>query len=42
MEKCGTLHLNKLLSSSPKDSLCQVWLTIGPVILDKKYENVKS
>ena len=28
-EKGGALHLNKLESPSPKDSLCQVWLKLA-------------
>ena len=28
LEKDGTLHLNKLESSTPKDALCQVWLKL--------------
>ena len=29
LEKGVALHLNKLESPSPKDSLCQVWLTLA-------------
>ena len=36
MEKGWALHLNKLESPSLKASLCQVWLKIGPVVLEEK------
>ena len=29
LEKGGALHLNKLISPSPKDVLCQVWLKLA-------------
>ena len=29
LEKGGVLHLNKLESPSPKDTLCQVWLKLA-------------
>ena len=29
LEKGGTLHLNKIESSLPKDALCQVWLKLA-------------
>ena len=29
LEKCGVLHLNKLESPSPRDTLCQVWLKLA-------------
>ena len=31
LEKCRTLHLNKLEFASPKDDLCQVWLKMWKV-----------
>ena len=36
LEKRWALHLNKLESPSPKDALCQVWLKIGSLVLEKK------
>ena len=36
LEKGGALHLNKLESPSPKNVLCQVWLKLGQVVLQKK------
>ena len=36
LEKCGALHSKKLESPSPKDTLCQVFVEIGPVVLEKK------
>ena len=38
-EKCVVLHLNKLEFNSPKDALCQIWLEIGPVVLEKNFLN---
>ena len=29
LEKCMTLHLNRLESPSPKDTLCQIWLKLA-------------
>ena len=29
LEKSGALHLNKLESPSPRDTLCQVWLKLA-------------
>ena len=37
MEKGGALYLNKLEFPSPKDALCQVWLKLGPVLLEKNF-----
>ena len=37
LEKDGALHLNKFESPSPKDALCQVWMKIGSVVLEKKF-----
>ena len=34
LEKGGTLHLNKLESPSPRDTLCQVWLNKRPTGLN--------
>ena len=36
LEKGEALHLNKHESPSPKDVLCQVWLKLGQVVLQKK------
>ena len=36
LEKGRALHLNKLKSPSPKDALCQVWLKLDQVFLEKK------
>jgi hypothetical protein len=36
LEKGYPLHLNKLESPPPKDDLCQVWLKISPVVLERK------
>ena len=36
------LHLNKLEALSTKDALCQVWLKIDPVILEKKMKMWKA
>ena len=35
------LHLNRLVSPTPKDVLSQIWAQIGPVDLEKKIKNVK-
>ena len=36
-EKLLVLHLKKFESPSPKDALCQVWLKLGSVVLEKKF-----
>jgi hypothetical protein len=36
LEKGYPLHLNKFESPRPKDDLCQVWIKISPVVLEKK------
>ena len=36
LEKAVALHLNKLESPSPKDALCQVWLTDRRTTGDQK------
>jgi hypothetical protein len=36
LEKGYPLRLNNLKSPTPKDDLCQVWLIIGPVVLEKR------
>ena len=35
------LHLNRLVSPTPKDVLSQIWAQIGLVDLEKKIKNVK-
>ena len=37
LEKCRALHLNKTESPSPKDALCQIFIKIGPVVLEEKW-----
>ena len=38
-EKGGALHLNKLISPSPKDALCQVWLKLAQWFLRRRFFN---
>ena len=41
-EKSVVIHLNKLEFPLPKDALYQVWLKIGPVILEKVFFFISS
>ena len=41
LEKGGALHLNKLESPSPKDTLCQVWLKLVQWFLRRRWKCVK-
>ena len=38
LEKDVALHLNQFQSPSPKDALCQVWLKLVKVVLEKNME----
>ena len=38
-KKVGALHLNKLESSSPKDTLCQVWLKLAQWFWRRRFFN---
>ena len=39
LEKVGALHLDKLISPSPKDALCQVWLKLAQWFWRRRYFN---
>ena len=39
LEKGGALHLNKLESPSPKDTLCQVWLKLAQWFWIRRFLN---
>ena len=39
LEKGWTLHLNKLESSSPKDTLCQIWLKLAQWFWRRRFFN---
>ena len=42
LEKGVALYLNKLESHSPKNVLCQIWVGIAPVVLQKKILKILS
>ena len=40
LEKCVTLHLNKLESRTPKDVLCKVWLKLAQCFWSRRFINI--